>query len=75
MYTMISTMKTSKKAVGYSLACRLEVGLLRNTNEVIIIVDIGRVQKKVRTKIVPVPCKGDLDFLQNCSVTDPTELG
>ena len=53
------------------MACALEADLLLNTNghdEVIIIVDIRRIQKKVRTKIVPMPSKGDLDFLCDCSV-------
>ena len=50
----------------------LEADLLRNTNgndEVIIIVDIRRIQKKVRMKIVPIPSKGDLYFRSDCSVT------
>ena len=55
-----------------SLACTLETDLLQNTNgndEVIIIVDIRRIQKKkARPKIVPMPSKGDLDFLCDCSV-------
>ena len=52
------------------VAFTLEADLLTNGNDaVIIIVDIRRVQKKVRTKIVPMPSKGDLDFPCNCSVT------
>ena len=54
------------------VACTHEADLPQNTNgndEVIIIVDIRRIQKKVREKIVPMPCKGDLDFLGNCCVT------
>ena len=45
-------------AEGSVVACTLEADLLQNTNgndEVIIIDDIRRIQKKVRTKIVPVP--------------------
>ena len=54
------------------MACTLESDLSQNTNgndEVIINVDIRRIRKKVRKKIVPMSCKGDLDFLCNCSVT------
>ena len=54
------------------VVCTLEADPLQNTNgtnEVIIIVDIRRIQKKVRTKIVPMSCKGDFDFLCICSVT------
>ena len=50
----------------FVVTCTLEADLLQNTDgndEVIIIVDIRRIQKKVRTKIVPMPWKGDLDFL------------
>ena len=54
------------------VACTLDADLVQNTNgddEVIIVVDIRRIHKKVRTKIVLMSCKGDLDFLCNCSVT------
>ena len=47
-------------------------GSVQNTNgnnEAIIIVDILRIQKEVRTKIVPMSCKRDLDFLCDCSLT------
>ena len=54
------------------VACTLDADLPQNTNgndKGIIIVDIRRIWKEVRTKIVPMPCKGDLDFLCNCCVT------
>ena len=46
------------------VTCTLEADLLQNANgkdEVTITVDIRRIQKKLRTKIVPMPCKGDLN--------------
>ena len=53
------------------VVCTPEADPLQKTNgndEVIIILEIRRIQKKVRTKIVPMPCKGDLDFLCKCSI-------
>ena len=47
------------------MACTLDADLLQILNgndEVIIIVDIRRIWKMVRTKIVPMSCKGDLDL-------------
>ena len=53
------------------VACTLEADLIQNNSgndEAIIIVDMRRIWKKVRTKIVSMSCKGDLDFLWHRSV-------
>ena len=55
------------------VACTLEADLLQNTNgndEVTIIGDIRRIQKKVRTKIVGAPAS-----LDTREYAWPTELG
>ena len=52
--------------------CSLETYTLQNANgndEVIIIADTRHIQRRSERKIVPMLCKGDLDFFCNCLVT------